>query len=149
MGSRIPIAYVAKVDELVLIGLLWLDSRQAKVQFGVLPVAIVLLTLFTAGCHLYLGLRGLGRPLNLLTVAFILNGLGYLALLAAMNLPIPQLAGYRHQVPWALMGFTALTVLVWVVLNAGLGIGSISLATVTKADELVLISLLSLGSWRT
>ena len=48
---------------------------------GPLRIGVILLTVGTAVIHLYLGLQGF--PL------FILNGLGYLALLAALILPIP------------------------------------------------------------
>jgi hypothetical protein len=45
--------------------------------------------LTTAIIHLYLGLS-FGDPV------FVLNGLGYLALFAALYLPIAQLAQYRN-----------------------------------------------------
>jgi hypothetical protein len=46
-----------------------------------LRIGVIVLTVGTALIHLYLGLQGI--PL------FILNGLGYLGLLAALILPIP------------------------------------------------------------
>jgi hypothetical protein len=48
----------------------------------VLRVGIVPLTLGTASIHLSLNFPDLG---------FILNGLGYLTLLAALYLPVPQI----------------------------------------------------------
>ena len=121
---------------------------QAKAQARPMPVgivvAIVVLTLFTAGCHLYLGVRGLARP-SIFTVLFLLNGLGYLALLAALTLPIPQLSGYRHLLRWGLLGFAVVTVITWVALVITIHFGAIPLAYVTKVDELVLIGLLWLG----
>ena len=122
--------------------------NQAKAQARPMPVgivvAIVVLTLFTAGCHLYLGVRGLARP-SIFTVLFLLNGLGYLALLAALTLPIPQLSGYRHLLRWGLLGFAVVTVITWVALVITIHFGAIPLAYVTKVDELVLIGLLWLG----
>ena len=53
-------------------------------------LGIIALTIATAIVHLYLGFQGL--PL------FVLNGLGYLALLAALCLPIPRLDPYRDAV---------------------------------------------------
>ena len=54
-----------------------------------LRLGIIVLTVTTAAIHLYLGLSS-GLPL------FVLNGLGYLALFAALYLPISQLAQYRN-----------------------------------------------------
>ena len=59
------------------------NSRSIPIRLG-----IIVLTVVTAIVHLYLGFRGL--PL------FVLNGLGYLALFAALYLPISQLAQYRN-----------------------------------------------------
>ncbi len=52
--------------------------------------------------HLYLGFRGL--PL------FVLNGLGYLALLCALYLPIPRLVPHRGAIRWVFIGYTLLTI---------------------------------------
>jgi hypothetical protein len=119
--------------------------NQARAQSTFLSVGIVLLTLFTAGCHLYLGLNGLRRPLNIFTVLFLLNGLGYLGLLAALTLPIPQLSGYRPLVRRVLAGYAALTVASWVVLVVSIHFGAIPLAGAAKADELTLILFLLLA----
>ena len=56
---------------------------------SVLRLGVVVLALTTAIIHLYLGLS-FGDPV------FVLNGLGYLALFAALYLPIAQLAQYRN-----------------------------------------------------
>jgi hypothetical protein len=104
--------------------------NQAKAQLGSLQIGIIVLTLATALIHLTLVFPS---PL------FILNGLGYLALWAALFLPIPQLRGYRSQVRWALLGYTALTIVLWVIMGS-----RIPLAYVTKVIELVLIVLLLL-----
>jgi hypothetical protein len=122
--------------------------NQAKSQSAFLSVGIVLLTLFTAGCHLYLGVNGLRRPLSIFTVLFLLNGLGYLTLLAALTLPIPRLSGYRHVVRRALAGYAALTVVTWVTLVITIHFGAIPLAYVTKVVELTLIFVLWLAGRR-
>jgi len=124
--------------------------NQVKVQTRPVPVgiavAVAVLTLFTAGCHLYLGVSGLAQPgIGVLATLFLLNGLGYLALLAALMLPIPQLSGYRHWLRWGLLGFAVVTVVVWVVLEIPVNFKAIPLAYMTKVDELVLIGLLWLG----
>jgi hypothetical protein len=93
-----------------------------------LQVGIVLLTLATALIHLQLAFPD---------PAFILNGLGYLTLLAALYLPIPQVTRYRSIVRWALIGYTALTIFLWILLGARTPIGYID-----KSIEILLILLL-------
>lgn len=46
-----------------------------------------------------------------------LNGFGYLALLAAYFLPIPFLQQRRGLVWWVLVGYTVLTIVLWVVMG--------------------------------
>ncbi len=104
----------------------------AKTQMGALQWGIILLTIATAVIHF---------SLLFPDVLFILNGLGYLALLAALYLPIPQLANYRHWVRWALLGYTALTVILWVIMGS-----RTPLAYIDKAIEVILIILLWLES---
>ncbi|MBK8988409.1 MAG: hypothetical protein IPM39_20470 [Chloroflexi bacterium] len=70
---------------------------------------------------------------------FILNGLGYLALLAGLYF-LPQLAGQRALIRWALLGFTAVTIILYFVFNWPEVWGVIGL--LTKAIELALVVLL-------
>jgi hypothetical protein len=97
---------------------------------NVLRIGIAVLTLATALIHL---------QLNFPDPVFILNGLGYLALLAALFVPIPQIARYRNAVRLVLVGYAALTILLWVLVGARTPIGYID-----KGIEVVLISLLLL-----
>jgi hypothetical protein len=99
-----------------------------------LRVGILLLTLATALIHLQLAFPD---------PAFILNGLGYLTLLAALYLPVSRLARYRNVVRWVLVGYTALTILLWVLFGARIPIGYID-----KAIEVTLILLLLLEARR-
>ncbi len=99
---------------------------------GALRAGIALLTLATALIHL---------QLNFPDPMFILNGLGYLALLAALFLP--SLARYRGLVRWALIGYTALTILLWLLLGARTPIGYMD-----KVIEIVLIALLLIEARR-
>src|SRR5215210_5018684 len=92
-------------------------------------LGIILLTVGTAVIHLYLGLQGF--PL------FILNGLGYLGLLAALTLPIPRISEYRNLTRWVLVGYAALTIFLWILVGARNTIGYTD-----KIIELALISLL-------
>lgn len=95
---------------------------------AVLRSGIVLLTLGTAFIHL---------QLNFPDPVFILNGLGYLALLAALYLPVPPLSRYENVVRWVMVGYAAVTILLWVLIGSRNG-----LAYADKAIEVALIALL-------
>ena len=97
-------------------------------------VGIVVLTLATALIHLQLAFPD---------PAFILNGLGYLTLLAVLYLPVGRLARYRGILRWALIGYTALTIFLWIVLGARTPIGYID-----KIIEILLILLLLIEARR-
>lgn len=95
---------------------------------------IIILTLITAGIHL---------SLLFPDTLFILNGLGYLGLLAAYTLPVPFAKDNRRLVRLVFMAFTAITILAWVAMGekswpAG------ALGYITKLVELGLLASL----WR-
>ncbi len=106
--------------------------RQTEASFGFQQLVIVGLTLATALIHFTLLFPD---PI------FILNGLGYLALLAALYLPLPQLKAQRSLIRPLLLAYTAGTVILWLVM----GVRS-PLAFVNKAIEIALIVLLWLES---
>ena len=101
----------------------------------------IVLTLATAIIHLYMGISYMqfGGPQPPL---FILNGIGYLALLAGLYF-IPQLAAQRGLIRYALMGFAAVTIVAYFIVN-GEPFNSV-LGLVTKAIELALIVVLWMG----
>jgi hypothetical protein len=68
---------------------------------------------------------------------FILNGLGYMALVAALYAPL--LATQRSTIRWVLMGYTALTIILWLLIGS-----RTPLAYLDKVIEVVLLTLL----WR-
>jgi hypothetical protein len=92
---------------------------------------VVVLAAITAVIHLSLAFPD---------PVFILNGLGYLTLTAALLLPLPILARYRTLIRWAFVGYTALTILIWVAIGERTPI-----AYVAKLAEVLLIVLLVLG----
>lgn len=100
-----------------------------------IKIGVIVLTLATALIHL---------QLNFPDPVFILNGLGYLALLAALYLPMPQLDRYRNLARWALVGYAALTIFLWILVGARTPIGYID-----KLIEVALIALLVLEARRT
>lgn len=74
-----------------------------------LRALIALLTVATAAIHLYL-VPAQGIPAG---IPFILNGLGYLALLAALWFQPGPLAGRERLIHFVYLGFTAVTILAW------------------------------------
>ncbi len=101
-------------------------------RLGAVQIGIIILTLATALIHLQLLFPD---------VLFILNGLGYLALLAAYFLPVDLARNNHNLVRWLFIIFTVVTVLAWVAIGdkswpAG------SLGYLAKLIELVLIALL-------
>ena len=112
-----------------------------QMKFGILQIGIILLTLVTAAVHLVIlnifmvNFKGSIDPL------FTLNGLGYLALLAAYFLPIPVAKNNRSLVRWVYIGYIILTILAWVVMGDKSGPGAM-LGFVTKAVEAALVVLL-------
>jgi len=75
-------------------------------------ISILMLTLITAGAHLYLA----SQPDEKLRFWFLLNGLGYLALLFAYILP--QLRRFHHVIRWLLLGYVVLTIALWFFLGS-------------------------------
>jgi len=101
-------------------------------KLGALQIGIIVLTLVTATVHF---------TLLFPDPVFILNSLGYLALLAAYFLPVPIAKDNRRLVRWAYMGFVVVTILAWVAIGdkswpAG------AEGYFTKIVELVLLALL-------
>jgi hypothetical protein len=91
-------------------------------------IGVVMLTLIAALVHL---------SLLFPDPVFILNGLGYLTLVAALYLPHSRLTAYRRVVRWTLVGYAALTILLWVAIGERTVLGYS-----TTADEVALITLL-------
>jgi hypothetical protein len=102
---------------------------------GPLRIGVIVLTAGTATIHIYLGLQGF--PL------FVLNGLGYLGLLAALILPIPRISDYRSLIRWVLVGYAALTIFLWILVGARNSIGYAD-----KVIEVCLIVLLLIETRR-
>ena len=116
-----------------------MDARASTAPQSAAEIAIrigvVVLTLITAIVHL---------SLLFPDPVFILNGLGYLTLLAALYLPIPRLVSHRRLVRWTLIGYAMLTILGWVAIGERTLLGYS-----TTADEVALIVLLLIEGRRT
>ena len=89
-----------------------MDARPSTTPRSAVDIAIrigvVVLTLMAAIVHLS---RLFPDPV------FVLNGLGYLTLLAALYLPTPLLVSHRRLVRWTLIGYATLTILAWVAIG--------------------------------
>jgi hypothetical protein len=114
------------------------SSRTSSVGLS-LGVGIFLLTAATAVIHLYLAFTAIGSMgFNFGVMLFILNGLGYLGLLAVLQLPIRQLARFRSAARWALIAFAALTIVLFFIMAPTYPL----IGYVDKAIEVALIALL-------
>lgn len=105
------------------------NQRRLSIQ----QYVIILLAIATALVHFTLILGDL---------VFTLNALGYLALVIALYAPLPFLAPYRNQIRWVLIGYTALTVILWVFIPGA----RTTIAYIDKLIEILLIILLWLES---
>ena len=99
---------------------------------------IILSTLVTALLHLFLFTRLGPDPIAL-------NGLGYLGLLGAYFLPFAFLQQNHKLVWWAMIGYTALTFVLWIILGDRKFVFDFSNAAIgyyAKTAELFLIGFL-------
>ncbi len=95
-------------------------------------IALIVLTIITAFIHFE---RALQDPD--IRILFILNGLGYFALLAAFYMPMFQ---NRHKlVRWTFVIYTAVTILLYFVWVAMSGDWTIPLGPIAKVVEAAMI----------
>jgi hypothetical protein len=111
-----------------------MDATQTQSRLGAVQIGIIILTLVTAAIHLYIGL-------TLPATLFILNGIGYLILLAGLFLNIPFARDNRNLVRWVMIAFAAVTILAWVAIGDKSWPGG-ALGYFTKLVEILLIVLL-------
>ncbi len=104
-------------------------------SLGTRQYAIIALTLVTAVIHLVLGFGSDG----MFQILFILNGIGYVALVVGLYF-VPQLTAQRSLLRYALLLFTAVTFILYFVFNWPDVVSPMGL--IDKAVELVLIILL-------
>jgi hypothetical protein len=106
--------------------------ESTRIDFGAIQIGIIVLTLATAFIHF---------SLLFPDVLFILNGLGYLTLLALYFLPIPIARENRGIVRLVFMGYVVITILAWVAIgNKSWPAGA--LGYLAKTIELFLLGLL-------
>jgi hypothetical protein len=105
-----------------------------KTKLGAVQFGIILTTVITAVIHLYIGI-------TLPSTLFVLNGIGYLVLLAGLFLNVSIAQKYRRLIRWALIGFTAVTIVAWVAIGDK-SWPSGALGYITKFDEILLLAFL-------
>jgi hypothetical protein len=123
---------------------------------GPLQIAITILVAATALVHLYLGatvtmaLMGPTQDLGMselsagiLAVLFLCNFGGYVVLGSALYLP--RLSRFQHLTRALLIGYTALTIVAYFVVDQGHSLNPIGLTD--KAIEATLIALLVIDGW--
>jgi hypothetical protein len=124
---------------------------------GILRIGIIVFTVFTAAYHLYLSISIFGllstgttpkgatpEGLWVFAVLFILNCLGYLVLVYALYQS--RFHRFHRFTRWLLIGYTALTILLWYLMASSVA----SLPDYSdKAAEALLIVLLLIEGWRT
>ena len=93
---------------------------------------VVLLALGTALIHLFLGLQVPGA----LGASFVLNFFGYVGLVALLYLPVPGIRSYQPYVRYALIGYTALTIVLWIAFGTKYPLG--------YADKVIEVGLIAL-----
>ncbi len=69
--------------------------NDARPTLGPLAAGVILLTVVTAAIHFYLAPIEFGTGATLFGVLFVLNGLGYLTMLAVIYAPLGFLAPFR------------------------------------------------------
>ena len=109
------------------------ESSEYRDSLGIaLRVVIVSLTLATAYIHFTLG-----------SLLFLANAVGYTVLAVAMVIPLGIAVRYRWLVRAALLGFTSVTIIGWLLIG-----GRFMLAYIDKGLEVVLIALLLVEMFR-
>lgn len=88
-----------------------MSQSYIPVSEGPIEGSIIALTIITAIVHLLLAFGNGMLPMGTLPILWLLDGIGYLALLTALYLP--SFAAIQPLVRWVLIAYTALTVIVW------------------------------------
>ncbi len=98
---------------------------------------IIILTLITTVIHIYyFSTDPKGGTLYIL---FLLNALGYVALLGLLYLPLGLPASLEQYVRPIFIGYTALTILLYVILSAPSGMWEAPWAPLSKVVEALMI----------
>ncbi len=111
-----------------------MSAGSSPSRLNLIQIGILILGLATALIHLVL----LNYLMGTIDVMFTLNGLGYLALIAAYF--TPQLVRWKTVVRWSTIAYAILTIMAWFIL----GDQTDPIGILTKLIEVGLIILLIL-----
>jgi hypothetical protein len=98
---------------------------------------IIVLTLITTVIHFYF--FSTDPKGGLLFIMFLLNGIGYLGLLGLLYLPLGLPASLHRLVRPLFIGYTILTIVLYVIISAQAGIWSAPWAPIAKVAEVILV----------
>lgn len=90
------------------------QQHSIHITDGPIQGAITVLVILTAIVHLFLFFSE-GMFTEVLSVFFLLAGIGYLVLLAALYMP--RYAAFQRPIRWLLTAYVALTIIVWVIIR--------------------------------
>lgn len=102
---------------------------------------IIVLTVITAVIHFYFWYDYVivqGENI-LLFQSFLLNAIGYLGLLGLLYLPLGLPNSIHRYVRPVFIGYTVLTIILYIYFSATSGAWSVPLAPIAKIDEIILI----------
>ena len=134
-SSNISLLGISGVLSLLTLGLVHRTTGKA---WNIWQWGVVGLTVLSAFIHLGLGLRG--------DFLLLLNGLGYIGLLALLVAPIAFLAGYQQWVRGLLLVYTAVTFIGYFALHTPAAYSNTGL--LTKAIELGLMVCVGVQLWQ-
>jgi hypothetical protein len=120
-----------------------MDTATRMPTLRLLRVALIVLTLVTAVNHLFIGSNTLTEPdRSLLAILFVLNGIGFLVLLASiLTRFVPILSNHKRPAHYAMMAYTIATIAAYVLVSGILsGEPPMPIAVMTKVDEGLLVA---------
>ncbi|MBN2501949.1 MAG: hypothetical protein JXB38_14300 [Anaerolineales bacterium] len=114
-------------------------SRSSAISMS--SILVIIFGLVTAAIHLFLGIGDLSGGMAPFGILFILNAIGYAVLVGGVvTNKVPVLSGNKALAHWSLIGFTALTFVLYFLMSGVLdGQPAGVAAIVTKVDEVLLI----------
>jgi hypothetical protein len=110
-----------------------METTQTKLTL--VRVLMIVAALVTAAVHVVLAL---GMLNDILAYLFFLNALGFIGLTAMYLRPLAFFKPYHEALRWGLVGFSAVTILLWVIMNGNPDPGGVT----AKLAEIALIVLL-------
>ncbi len=119
-------------------GVLAAGGAATTKRFNPFQLGVIGLGVMTGVLHLVIGLGG--------ETLLLLNGLGYLALLAAIYFPLGELDKYNQLLRIGLLGYTVITLVAYFALHTPAQYSTTGI--ITKVIEVALLVVLGLRIWQ-